>query len=238
MAHVPAKLSPVLNLGRGNEQPDDEQPGNEQSFPRFLDLPPELRVMTCERYMESSGTVPSTHTQSALTRISRLVRQEALPIFYQHSTFAATINIWSRRNDRESTAHLNRSSDSMLDNVPRQHRSLVRKSKLLLVFNLAVKRRFEVTFDLTQWHDFASAIRFERVMPMDDTQYEDIFLRDIQEAMATMFEEVGPLDGGPDDCDRVLTMTEWAMDEVFFRRDQWLDEAYSEMMKGLLRKYS
>jgi len=164
MAHEPAKLAPVLNLGCGNEQPDDEQQDNEKSFPRFLDLPPELRVTTCEKYMESSGTVPSTHTQSALTRISRLIRQEALPIFYQHSTFAATINIWSRHNDRELNAHLDRSSDSMLDNVPRQHRSLVRKIKLLLVFNLAVKRRFEFTFDLTQWHDFASAIRFERVM--------------------------------------------------------------------------
>jgi len=238
MAHVPAKLSPVLNLGRGNEQPDDEQPDNGQSFPRFLDLPPELRVMTCERYMESSGTVPSTHTQSALTRISRLVRQEALPIFYQHSTFAATINIWSRRNDRELTAHLDRSSDSMLDNVPRQHRSLVRKIKLLLVFNLAVKRRFEVTLDLTQWHDFARAIRFQRGMPMDDTQYDDIFLRDIQEAMETMYKAVGPLDGGSDACDRVLAMTESAVDDVFFHRNLWLDEAYSEMMRELVRKFS
>lgn len=105
--------------------------------------------MTCEKYIENSGTVPSTHTQSALMRVSRLVRQEALPIFYQHSTLAATINIWSRRNDRELTAHLDRSTDSMLDNVTRQHRSLVRKIKLLLVFDLAVKRRFEVTFDLT-----------------------------------------------------------------------------------------
>lgn len=237
MAHVPPKLAPVLNLGRGNEQPDNEEPGNEQSFPRFLDLPPELRAMTCEKYMESSGTVPSTHSQPALTRISRLVRQEALPIFYQHSTFAATINIWSRRNDRELTAHLDKSTDNMLDNVPREHRSLIRKIKLLLVFNLAVKRRFEVTFDLTQWHGFASAIRFQRVMPMDDTQYEDIFLRDIQEAMETMYKAVGPLDGGSDDCDRVLTMTESAVDDVFFRRNLWLEDAYSEMMRGLVRKW-
>ena len=67
MAHEAPKLAPVLNLGRGNEQPDNEQPGNnhpdsQQSFPRFLDLPPELRVMTCKEYMESLGPIPSTHT--------------------------------------------------------------------------------------------------------------------------------------------------------------------------------
>ncbi|GAB7330201.1 hypothetical protein MBLNU13_g01864t1 [Cladosporium sp. NU13] len=154
MAQRPPELAPVLNRGRGNEQSDGDPPGNEQSFLRLLDLPPELRVRTCEYCMENSGTVPSTHSQSALTRTSRLVRQEALPIFYHYSTFEATINIWSRRNDQELSAHLDRSTDNMLDNVPRQHRSLIRKIKLLLVFNLAVKRRFEVTFDLTQWPRF------------------------------------------------------------------------------------
>lgn len=126
----------------------------------------------------------------------------------------------------------------MLDNVPRQHRSLVRKIKLLLVFNLAVKRRFEVTFNLSQWHDFTRAIRFERVAPMNDMQYEEIFLLDIQVALETMFEKVGNLNGGSDDCDRVLAMTESAIDDVFFRRNLWLEDAYSEMMRGLVHKFS
>ena len=109
---------------------------------------------------------------------------------------------------------------------------------LLLVFNLAVKRRFEVTFDLTQWRDFTRAIRFQRVAPMDDTQYDDIFSRDSQEALETMYKAVGPLVGGSDDCERVLAMTEREADEVFFRRDLWLEDAYSEMMRGLVRKFS
>lgn len=252
MARVPPKLTPVLNLGRGNEQPDGEQPdnerpntnqaddgqsGHEQSFPRSLQLPPEPRVMTCEKYMKSSGTPPSTHSQSALVRTLHLVRPEAPPLFYQHSTFAASINIWSRRNDQELSARLDRSSDDMLDDVPRQHRSSIKKIKLLLVFNLAVERRYEVTFDLTQWHDFARGVRFERVMPVDDTQYEEIFLRDIEVALGTMFEEVGKLNGGLDDCERVLAMTETAVDDVFFRRSVWLEFAYAEMMVGFVRKY-
>ena len=252
MAHVPPKLTPLLDLGRCNEKPDGEQPdndrsdnnqtddgqsGHEQSFPRSLQPPPVPRVMTCEKYMESSGTLPSTHSQPALARTLRLVRPQALPSFYRHSTFAATINIWSRCNDQELSARLDRSSDDMLDDVPRQHRSSIKKIKLLLVFNLAVERRYEVTFDLTQWHDFARAVRFERVMPVDDTQYEEIFLRDTQVALETMFEEVGRLNGVSDDCERVLAMTETAVDDVFFRRSVWLECAYAEMMVGLVRKY-
>lgn len=74
-------------------------------------------------------------------------------------------------------------------------------------------------------------------MPMDDTQYEDIFLRDIQEALETMYKDVGPLDGQSNRCDRVLAMAESAVDDVFFRRNRWLDEAYSEMIRGLVRKW-
>jgi hypothetical protein len=51
MAGAPPSRTPVLNLGRGNEQPDDEP-----SFARFLQLPPELRVMTYEYYIDSLGT--------------------------------------------------------------------------------------------------------------------------------------------------------------------------------------
>lgn len=193
--------------------------------------------MTCEKDMESSGTVPSTHSRSPLARTLRLVRPEALPLFYQHSTFAATIEIWSRCNDQELSARLDGPSDDMLDNVPRQHRAPIKKIKLLLVFNLAAKRRYEVTFDLTQWHDFARAVRFEPVMQVDDTQYEEIFLRDIHVVLGTMFEEVGKLNGGSDDCERVLAMTETAVDDVFFRKNMWLEYAYAEMMVGLVRKY-
>ena len=88
MAYVPPSRTPVLNLGRGSEEPDDEP------FSKGLrKLPPELRNLVYEHHFDSLGPVPSAHIQPDLTLVSRLIRQEPLPIFYKRSTFEAKLNI-------------------------------------------------------------------------------------------------------------------------------------------------
>jgi hypothetical protein len=229
MAGAPPSRTPVLNLGRGNEQPDDEP-----SFARFLQLPPELRVMTYEYYIDSLGTAPSVHSQPHLTRTSHLVRQEALPLFYARSTFGATLNMWTRPNGLGLTTNLDQSTEDMLRNVNDDYLPLVTKVKLLLDFNIRLTRRFEVTFDFTQWHDFARAVRIERVVPRAEYKYEDIFLLEIERAMRRMFKDVRPEDGKRiDDCEKVLSTAELEVDDAFYWKDDWLDLAYLETIDAI-----
>jgi len=137
------------------------------------------------------------------------------------------MNIWHRHNDRELTAHFDQSTDDVLDRrlELKEHSPLISEVKLQLVIDLAVKRRFEVTIDFTQWKDFARAVHIEQVAPVDEVQHENIFLPDIRAAMEIMHDEVGTLDGKPNDCETVLTAAEEAVDGVFFRRDLYLEMA-------------
>lgn len=230
MAGAPPSRTPVLNLGHGNEQPDDET-----SFARFLQLPPELRVMIYEHHIDSLSTVPSVHSQPALTRISRLVRQESLPLFYARSTFEATLDVWTHPNDEGFTTHLDQSTEDMLRNIEDDNFPLVTKVKLLLEFNMRPARRFEVTFDFTQWHDFARAVCIERVVPRPDIKYEDVFLFEIERAMRRMFRSVRPEDGKKriDDWVKVLSTAELEVDDLFFWEDDWLDVAYLETIDAI-----
>jgi SpoU rRNA methylase family enzyme len=56
-------------------------------------------------------------------------------------------------------------------------------------------------------------------------QHENIFLPDIRAAMEIMHDEVGSLDGNSNDCERVLSAAEEAVDGVFFRRNLYLEMA-------------
>lgn len=226
MAGAPPSRTPVLNLGRGNEQPDDVP-----SFATLLRLPPELRVMVYEEHFKDFGTVPSTHFQPDLALASRLLRQEALPLFYQRSTFATTMNIWTRHNNRLLAPSLDYSSDDMLDNVPEENLSLVTKVKLRLEFKITPLRRFEVTFDFTQWDDFACAVRIERVVPKGDIKYDDLFMGGICAAMKTVFEDVSPLKGNRwVTCEQVLSVAEKEVDDVFYLKNEWLECAEFETL--------
>ena len=230
MAEGAPKHTPVENLERGNEHSEsDDAP----SFARFLEPPPELRVMVYEGRFEESETVPSAHTQPDLAFTSRLLRQEALHTFYTCSTFAATMNIWDPLNDQGLETSLDRSTDNMLDNIAQADLSLIRKVKLLLVFNMKPNRRFEVTFDFTQWHDFARAVRIERVMPKAHIEYEDYFTSGIREAMETMFNQVRPENGKRVTCERVLSVAETEVDTVFYCKKEWYEMAYYETLEGL-----
>jgi hypothetical protein len=193
--------------------------------------------MMLENSAEISETAPSAHSHPDPSYTPCSVHQQALPILHERDMLAATINIWSRNNDGELSAHLDKPTNDILDSILNGHLppSPITKVKLQLVVNLAGEHRFEINLDFTQWHDFARAVRFERVAPMDDT-FGDIFLPDIHAAMGNMFEEVGPLDGKPNDCERVLAVAEEAVEDVFFRKSYWLDSTHAEMLEGLAHK--
>lgn len=63
-----------------------------RTFPRFTELPPELRVDVYEVHMARFTRTPlSCPTDPPITRASRLLRIEALPVFYKTCTFRLEI---------------------------------------------------------------------------------------------------------------------------------------------------
>jgi hypothetical protein len=195
--------------------------------------------MVYEEYFKSFGAVPSVHYQPALTLASRLLRQEALPDFYSRSTFAATMNIWTARGRQLLAPRLDASTEDMLDNVLEENLEDVKHVKLLLKFEMMPKRRFKVTFDFTQWHDFARAVRIERLVPKAHIKYEDMFMSGDRAAMETVFIDVSPLEGRRwVTCEQVLSVAETAVDEMFYRKGGWMNCAEVETLDalGLRRK--
>lgn len=78
--------------------------GAPTSFPRFFDLPPEIRLLVYEQYFADSGLAggtliapkshPRTKHATALLLVSKTVFEEALPVMYQQGTM--TINLSPR----------------------------------------------------------------------------------------------------------------------------------------------
>lgn len=68
-------------LARLLEKADDEA-----TFPRFLELPPELRNRVYEFHFRDYDEISTRHRQPPLTMVP-LIRAEALPVFYKSVTF-------------------------------------------------------------------------------------------------------------------------------------------------------
>lgn len=68
----------------GLEKADDDA-----TFSRFVELPPELRVRIYEYHFHTFGSV-DTPAQPPVTLVSRLLREEALPLFYEIGRFKFT----------------------------------------------------------------------------------------------------------------------------------------------------
>jgi hypothetical protein len=64
-------------------------------FDRFFALPPEVRKMVYEKHYEDFPFVFLPH-QPPLTLASNLLRAEALPSFYEQTTFALRFNVFTR----------------------------------------------------------------------------------------------------------------------------------------------
>ncbi|KAK4496620.1 hypothetical protein PRZ48_012600 [Zasmidium cellare] len=64
-----------------------EKADESQTFDRFLDLPPELRERIYGMYMAEFPRTLTFPTQPPLTLTSRLLRKEALPLFFKETAF-------------------------------------------------------------------------------------------------------------------------------------------------------
>jgi hypothetical protein len=82
---LPSKAKTASRLARALEKADDNA-----TF-RLLDLPPEIRNMIYERYISDLPNIRCLHIQPPLTLASRVLRSEALPLFYSCATFVFTI---------------------------------------------------------------------------------------------------------------------------------------------------
>lgn len=74
-----------------------EKADNEATFERFSELPPELRLMVFSHYFDSLVVreTPYKH-QPPITLVSRTLRRESLPLFYERCNFTAGANYDTR----------------------------------------------------------------------------------------------------------------------------------------------
>lgn len=238
MAYRPPNRTPVLNLGQVNEStnsPEDDS----SCFPRFTSLPPELRAMVYKHYFDDLGTIPPEEqdNQPPLTRASPQLRQEALPVYYSHNTFSAGIDVWPPIYDFIVPAtSLDYNTDRMLQHLSAEHLSRIRYLKLTLDFDMSPMRRFVVTLDLTQWHDYSRAVRIERTIPASKVRYHDHFRTGVDRAMRMLFDDVRPQNGERVSCRRVLESAETAVDLTFYDDGRWYGRAKKECLDVVRRR--
>lgn len=79
---LPAKATTASRLARALETADDLA-----TFPRFLDLPAELRNAVYELHFHGFDSFSGQYVQPPLTLSSRQLRSETLPLFYDCATF-------------------------------------------------------------------------------------------------------------------------------------------------------
>ncbi|KAK5740557.1 hypothetical protein LTR17_004594 [Elasticomyces elasticus] len=70
-----------------------EKADSAQTFARFTDLPPELRVIVYELYTAEFPEQLHCPAQPPLTRVCRLLRSETLPLFYDRTTLKIKLDI-------------------------------------------------------------------------------------------------------------------------------------------------
>ena len=80
-----AKKQLVQHLEDADDRDDAAQ--GSRNFPRFLELPPELRNVVYEYYFKALGVIPQRFSQPPLCKASRELRVESLELFHEHSTF-------------------------------------------------------------------------------------------------------------------------------------------------------
>lgn len=87
--NIKSKARSVQGVVEVLEQADDSA-----VFPRFLDLPPEIRNAIYEFHFRDFHGMAAKHVQPPLTLASSQLRLEALPLFYKCVTFAWSIDIY------------------------------------------------------------------------------------------------------------------------------------------------
>lgn len=86
-----SKAMTVLGLARRLEKADDDS-----TFPRFLELPPEIRNLIYECHFAAYEAINHKHYQPPITLASRQMRGESLPLFYKCATFEWHFTAYNR----------------------------------------------------------------------------------------------------------------------------------------------
>lgn len=115
------------------------------SFSRLGDLPPELRVYIYQLYFQSFEPLNGPG-QPPITQVSRLVRQEALPLFYKTCIFRVKIEdiLNTRDSDRKSIFEkmLARTTEEFLIQTPIDYLHMIREFAVEGHVNIGRRRLF------------------------------------------------------------------------------------------------
>lgn len=158
-----AKGTSASRLAHALEQTDDLM-----TFPRFFDLPAEIRNVIYELHFHGFDPFRTQYVQPPLTLASRQLRSEALPLFYDCATFelsASTSYRPRRRGVHQFGSNYINIHSSCFEYMPAAIFSRVKK------------------FDLT-WADISSksrvevSIRFTATSELENPSSTDLTLRD------------------------------------------------------------
>lgn len=118
------------------------QDGDEQATFRFLDLPPELRVQVYNFYFRSFEHLTEP-VQPPISKVCRLLRQEALPVFYKACIFV--FDLKHEVEERRALVHQSvpgRSGPHFFQAIPEEHLAMIRQ--ILFDTSNAAYFRFDV----------------------------------------------------------------------------------------------
>ena len=124
---VDRKLVKKQRAGKAELAAALEQADDDPEFHCFSDLAPELRLIVYGHYLESieQGTAP---TQPPLARVSRMLREEALPVFYGEHRF---LILGGTANAHVVTlARLSKTAIAMITTMSEGHLRLIRRLRL------------------------------------------------------------------------------------------------------------
>ena len=114
-----------------------EEADDEVKFTKFFDLPAELRNNIYGQYFERLGDLPQLPHQPPLLLASSAVRAEALPLYYQHSTFTLgfltnrrTEDILSGRRMRPLRTSVHKDTQALLKRISDQDFVSIRQLRL------------------------------------------------------------------------------------------------------------
>lgn len=124
------------------------------SFPHFLKLPPEVRVIFYKTYCAPFADEPLTlPTYPPLARVNKQLRDEVLPIFYSSCTFSVNLQA-------DSTTY------GQISRVLRMQRETTLFFKSLEPCMLACIQKLDITFETGPSHRFLPRERFNMQIEM------------------------------------------------------------------------
>jgi hypothetical protein len=234
MTYRPPGRTPIRNLHQDSN--------DNQFFERFIDLPLEIRTMIYREYLDNLGTISPDQqdTQPALTRASSQLREESLPVYYRHNTFAAVLNTWPPPTDDDENplTSLDFHTTLFVDCLLEKYLARMTHVSLAVNFDTVPCRRFVVHFNLRQWqitHMYDRSVRIERIVPARHVAYDDYFYRGVDFVIRTVFDEIRSVTSGDPLIRRCLRMTEHYLYPTFHDYNAWNNVAAVETGDALQR---